>query len=406
MNSNILKILFLINKTRINVKGEAPIRCRITFNGIRKIFSTGLFINPENWENSLQIANPPDNSNSYINTQLSLIKQEVNQAFLFLKVQKSSFDTDDIYLQYKGENIKIEKKLLEVFNMHNDSMNKLIGIEYTKSTYSKFIEAKNHTTDFLKYKYNKKDINLIDINLKFLLDYELYLKSEKKHKQITINKSIQRLRKIIKLALSEGFIITDPFLLYKPKRVENQVIFLTPKELRKLEDHKFSQPRLQQVCDMFIFCCYSGLPYNEMSSLTQKNIIKGFDNNIWIDMYRQKTKKQFKIPLLPQAKKILDKYKTEGTRLNKLLPIITNQKFNSYLKEIAEILGFEKNLTHHTARKTFATTVLLYNDVPMEIVSELLGHSKMSVTQAHYAKVVQSKVSEHVSKLNKKLSKK
>jgi len=406
MNSNILKILFLIAKTRINIKGEAPIRCRITFNGVRKIFSTGLFINPDNWESAIQVAIPENDNNSYINTQLSLIKNNINQAFLFLKVQKQSFDTDDIYLQYKGENIKIEKKLLEVFNMHNDSMNKLIGIEYTKSTYSKFIEAKRHTTDFLKYKYNKKDINLVDINLKFLLEYELYLKSEKKHKQITINKSIQRLRKIIKLALSEGFIITDPFLLYKPKRVENQVVFLTPKELRELEEHKFSQPRLQQVCDMFIFCCYTGLPYNEMSSLTQKNIIKGFDNNTWIDIYRQKTKKQFKIPLLPKAKRILSKYKSEDPRLNKLLPIITNQKFNSYLKEIAEILGFEKNLTHHIARKTFATTVLLYNDVPMEIVSELLGHSKMSVTQTHYAKVVQSKVSEHVSKLNKKLSKK
>ena len=143
-----------------------------------------------------------------------------------------------------------------------------------------------------------------------------------------------------------------------------------------------------------------------MSSLTKKNIIIGYDNNNWIDIYRQKTKKQFRIPLLPKAKKILDKYKSQDPRLDKLLPIITNQKFNSYLKEIAEILGFEKNLTHHTARKTFATTVLLYNDVPMEIVSELLGHSKMSVTQAHYAKVVQSKVSEHVSKLNKKLSRK
>ncbi|MEO8240414.1 MAG: phage integrase SAM-like domain and Arm DNA-binding domain-containing protein [Flavobacterium sp.] len=274
MNSKIFKILFLIDKTRINTKGEAPIRCRLTFSKVRKIFSTGLFISPDNWENTMQIANPPNDSNSYINTQLSLIKQEVNQAFLFLKVQKSSFDTDDIYLQYKGENIKIEKKLLEVFTMHNDSMKKLIGIEYTKSTYSKFIEAKSHTTDFLRYKYNKKDINLIDINLKFLLEFETYLKSEKKHKQITINKSIQRLRKIIKLALSEGFIITDPFLLYKPKRVENHVVFLTPKELRTLENQKFSQPRLQQVCDMFIFCCYSDLPYNEMFEHYFRYILK------------------------------------------------------------------------------------------------------------------------------------
>jgi integrase/recombinase XerD len=142
---------------------------------------------------------------------------------------------------------------------------------------------------------------------------------------------------------------------------------------------------------MFIFCCYTGLAYNEMSELKTSHIITGFDGNDWIQMKRKKTNHQISIPLLPMSKLIIDKY-FESNKLE-VLPKISNQKFNSYLKEIADIVGISKNLTHHLARRTFATTVLLYNDVPMEIVSELLGHSKMSITQEHYGKVVQKKVS-------------
>ena len=395
-----IKILFVISATRINKKGLVPIVCRITYLGIRKPFATGLFIKPENWNNSLQKAIPDDTEHKQINTQLSLIKQEINQAFLFLQVQKEQFDVEDIYLKFKGEDIKPSKTLIEVFNLHNARMEKLVGIEYTKSTFSKFTEAKQHIENFLFHKYKKKNIALEDISLKFLNDFDYYLKTEKKFKQITINKSIQRVRKIIKLAIAEGFLLTDPFLLYKPKKVINSITYLTTKELYKLENHKFSQKRLEQVRDMFVFCCYTGLPYQEMSILTQKHIVKKFDGKLWIDMFRQKTKRQFSIPLLPKAISIIEKYQDD----KRLLPVVSNQKFNSYLKEIAEIIGIEKKLTHHIARKTFATTVLLYNDVPIEVVSELLGHSKISTTQDHYAKVVQRKVSEQILQLGKKLN--
>jgi integrase len=399
MNNNKLHILFVLDKINTNTKGIAPLRCRLTYLSKRKVFSTGLFINPNNWNNTLQKAIPPDTEHQQINTQLSLIKQEINQAFLFLQVQKEQFDVDDIYLKYKGEDVKQAKTLMEVFTLHNTKMNALVGIEYTKSTYSKFTEAKQHTEDFLFYQFKKRNILLEEISLKFLQDFDYYLKTKKAFKQITINKSIQRVRKIIKLAIAEGFLFTDPFLLYKPKKVINNVTYLTTEELFELENHIFSQPRLDQVRDMFVFCCYTGLPYQEMANLTKKNIVKKFDDKLWIDMYRQKTKKQLSVPLLPKAIEIITKYQNE----NRLLPIITNQKFNSYIKEIAEIIGIEKKLTHHISRKTFATTVLLYNDVPMEIVSELLGHSKISTTQDHYAKVVQKKVSEQMEILQKKL---
>jgi integrase len=254
-----------------------------------------------------------------------------------------------------------------------------------------------HVGNFLKSSYQKSDILLEAIKSNFLNDFDFYLKTEKNHQQITINKSIQRVQKIIKLAVAEGFLKKDPFMLYRPKRIDLKVIFLKDEELKALENYTFSQLRLQQVQDMFIFCCYTGLAYQEMSALTEQHIKIGFDGNLWIEMYRQKTKSKIAVPLLPKAKELLKQY-------NNKLPVISNQKFNSYLKEITGIVGIEKLVSHHTARKTFASTILLYNDVPMEIVSELLGHSSMKITQEYYGKVVQKKVSEEMNKLNKKLT--
>ena len=231
----------------------------------------------------------------------------------------------------------------------------------------------------------------------------MYLKTDKKQKQVTVNKCIQRFQKIIRLAIAEGYLLRNPFLLYKFKKVETRIVFLTKKELAKLETQVINVPRLQIVRDLFVLCCYTGLAYQEMASLQKKNIIEGFDGNKWISMYRKKTNKEFSIPLLSKAQMMIDKYQTENKQ-EKLLPVISNQKINAYLKEIATIIKLEKRLTHHVARKTFATTVLLYNDVPMEIVSKVLGHSKMSITQEYYGKIVQKKVSEHMNKLNLKLN--
>ena len=154
------------------------------------------------------------------------------------------------------------------------------------------------------------------------------------------------------------------------------------------------------IQDLFIFCCYTGLPHKEMSNLEKKHIQKGFDGLNWIQMKREKTQRQIFIPILPKAQELINKYTSET---NRIFPPISNQKFNGYLKEIAVITRIEKRLTHHTARKTFASTILLYNDVPMEIVSELLGHSTMTITQKSYGKIVQKKLSEAMSTLRVKL---
>jgi integrase/recombinase XerD len=408
MNNYKISILFLIQKTKINKQGNCPIRCRITFNEGRHEFATGLLINPNTWYSKLQQTKPPNEENIFVNSQLSLIKNKINQAFLYLQMKNTDFDVNDLYLIYKGEKPKKENGILEIYTEYNNKIKKLIGKDIELVTYNKYLESYNHLKDFVRLKFNSADLKLKDVKNNFLDDYDYYLKTQKgKNKQglsqSTINKAIQRFRKTLKYAISEGYLEKDPFIMHTAKVVKKNIIFLTHEELLQLENHQFKTDRIQTIKELFLFCCYTGLAFKEMSLLKKSDIITGFDGNLWIVVKRSKTDRDYKVPLLPRAQKVLQIYNDDTSEL--VFPKISNQKFNEYLKEIAEIIGITKNLTHHIARKTFASTVLLYNDVPMEIVSELLGHSKLSTTQEHYAKVVNSKLSQHIIDLGNKLEK-
>lgn len=353
-----------------------------------------MFIDPRHWNTKKQKLLEYAESFDYIDTQLSLIINKLNQAFLLLQVHPGSFNVEDVYSIYRGEKVKHDYQVVEYFEVFLDQLKLLVGVDLEQATWNKFMYIRNDVKAFVLWKFNRIDYPLNKLKMQFLHDFEFYLKTVKHQKQITINKSIQRFRKVIKNAVGEGFLIKDPFMLFKPKGIRKKVVFLSPEELRTLEQFDFSQPRLNMVRNLFVFCCYTGLAYAEMTALLKKHIIKGFDGQLWIEMERIKTKKMIRVPLLPKALDILDYYDDE-----EVLPKISNQRFNSYLKEIANIIGIEKRLTHHTARKTFASTVLLYNDVPMEIVSELLGHSSMSITQAYYGKIVQRKVGEEMRRI-------
>lgn len=391
-------ILFVISPTKINQKGLCPLNCRITLNKERKQFTTGLFVNPVFWDNKLQKVKTQDYK--YINAQIKQIKTKIDNIVLVIQLQGGDCTLDNIYNKYIGKEIKKKEYILSYYKQYLIKIKKLVGLEIKDNTYNKFVYVGNHLEAFIKWKFKKADYLLEELSLQFLDDFDYYLKTEKKQEQITINKTIQRLRTPIKQAISEGYLDRDPFILHKSKTVRKVVIFLTTEELKTLEEVVLQQKRLAMIQDLFIFCCYTGLAYNEMAHLEKQHIQIGFDGINWIKMKREKTQRLISIPILPKAQEIIGKYSTES---NRIFPPISNQKFNSYLKEIADITGIEKRLTHHIARKTFASTVLLYNDVPMEIVSELLGHSNMTITQESYGKIVQKKVSEAMLALKVKL---
>jgi integrase/recombinase XerD len=400
MKSSTLGILFVIQKSKINKSGKCPIRCRITVDRNIKEFSTGLFIKPECWDINNQLAKDQEDSD-YINDNIILITQKLQDIYLKLKLAGASFTIVDILSKYKGESTSEEMGVLAAFNLHNQHIKKLIGKDIQEVTYSKYLETYTHIESFIKWKFKTSDVLLKQLKGSFLDDLQYYLVTEKNFQQSTINKVIQRFRKVIKYAIVNEYLGKDPFIAFKNKTVKKEIIFLNREELKKLENHNFENTRLGKIKDMFVFCCYTGLGFKEMANLKWTDIHKGFDNELWLEVKRQKTGKSYKVPLFDVVKVIIYKYKIEVDEF--VLPNISNSNFNAYLKEIAAIVGINKHLTHHMARKTFASTVLLYNNVPMEIVSELLGHSSLRITQGYYGKVVQKKVSETFIKLKKKV---
>lgn len=400
MNKNKVNILFVLDKSRANKKDRCPLKCRLTYLGSRKQFATGQFINPKNWFSKLQIVKPPNDENNNINTQLSLIKSKINRAFLLLQVKEEEFDVDDIYNQFIGKRTASERTLLDAFDYHINRMQQLVGIEVKQVSVEKYNQSLVHVKSFLKFKFNKRDYLLRDLKLNFLTDFEHYLKTEKKFLPNSVYKTIQRLRRVVRVSVGADYLVKDPFVLHRANKPKIRVVFLSVEELKAFETHEFTQPRLKIVQDCFVFSCYTGLAYNELKNLSKKHIVKGFDGQLWIEMIREKTQKEIAVPLLPKARLLIDKYSGDA---EVIFPLMSNQRYNSYLKEMASLVGIEKILTTHTARKTFASTVLLFNDVPMEIVSELLGHSSISTTTESYGKIIRKKVSDEVLRLNWRL---
>jgi len=395
MKTDNLKIRFIVYKSRINRSGKSPIYCRLTFKGQRRNFATGFFTIGKDWNSKRQSSSTDDK----LNQRLKIVHHKLEEIELYLNFKKDEYDVEAILALYFNK--PIEEKGETVISFYNKFLNRqkdLIGKDIKQITWNKYFYIYNHLEEFLKSKSLAK-LELKELKLNLLYDFEYFLKANKGNKQITVNKTLQRFKKVIKQAQIEGFIDRDPFLGYKVKKINKQIVYLKQSELKKLEEHKFGNYRLEKVRDCFVLCCYTGLAYNEMSRLKSKHLQTNGGVN-WIIIDRTKTEKTLEIPLLKKAENLISKYTFDEVLE---LPVVSNQRFNSYLKEIAEIVGIEKNLTHHVARKTFATTVLLENNIPIEIVSHVLGHSSIKVTQDHYGKILSSSVAKEFKSLNSKL---
>lgn len=393
-----MKVLFLIQRNKVNKRGQLPIMCRITLEKARKEFSTGLMIKPEWWNNKSQEVSHKVSNYNVINSRLSQIGQKLDRTYLLLEVESQDFDVNDILRVYRGEKPKREYTLIGAIKEHNNYYEKLVGKELRKVSWQKFENTYLHVKNFVKWKYKKPDIKLEGVKFQFISDFEYYLKVVENMQQSTINKTTQRLKKMINFAVAREYMQSNPFLLHKPKTVRKEIVYLTADELKDLERKDLGLARLEEIRDCFVFCCYTGLAFKEMSNLTLNNLNKTPSGDLVIQIQRQKTGKTVYVPLLPKAKKIIEKYDNGSSA--KLLPSKTNAHFNAYLKEIAAVCKIKKRLTHHVARKTFATTVLLLNDVPMEIVSKLLGHSRIGITQAHYGEILQDKVDKEIQRIS------
>lgn len=398
----ILRITYYLYEFKKNRRGTAPIYCKLTTDGTgRQQFSTGLYVVPGLWDKEAQCVRGTSEDAVLINRRLQDITIELKGIERRLYEADGNVSLGEIYALYKQKTVE-NHTLCGIFRERLDKMSQLIGKEYSPATWQKFREVFAHVERYIHTTYGLQDIPIRNVDYRFIKQFEEAL-MERGLKAITINKIMQRVRQMVNYAFRCNYIQQDPFVEYKPLKERKRLVFLTQEELHKLEDFHFVQMRLETVKNIYLFSVYTGLAYHEAQALQPKHIAKGFDGRNWIALIRQKTDREISIPLLPQAEQLIVWFREHCQVGNYVQPRISNQKINSYLREIADIVGIDKKLTHHTARKTFATTILLYNDVPIEVVSKLLGHSDISVTQRSYAQVLNKNISNHIGRLEKQL---
>lgn len=299
---------------------------------------------------------------------------------------------------------KNARMLLQIFQQHNNEVEALVNIDFSPATLERYKTSFEHTENFMKWKYGIADIDIKKLNFEFISQYEFWLKTIRKCNHNTTMKYLANFRKIVNRSIRNGWLDKDPFFGFKMTKKEVVPEFLSEHEIQLITKKKFASDRLDQVRSIFLFCCYTGLAFADVKKLKRSEIGIGIDGDQWIFTKRQKTETATRIPLLPSALQILDKFKDHPSCLNsgRALPVLSNQKYNGYLKEIADVCGISKRLTTHTARHTFATTVTLGNGVPIESVSKMLGHTNLKTTQ-HYAKVLDKKISEDMSLLRNRI---
>jgi site-specific recombinase XerD len=395
-------ILYWLYKSKAK-NGKAPIYCRIVVDGIRTEIATKKWIEPEKWNSSFGSIVGKSEEARTINTYLENFKAEIQKHHDRLLAMGELLTADKIKNSLVGK-VEKQKTLMEVFKYHNDTMKEKIGIDVVKSTHTKFETVYKKLEEFLKKKYNVRDVHLTELNNKLVVDFEHYLKVQDKIGHNTAMKYIRNLKKVMNMCVGNDWIVKNPFLNFRCSN--RQVIreVLTQTEINFMHEKEFETERLNEVRDIFLFCCYTGFSFIDVSKLSKEDLVIGIDGRKWIFTNRQKTGNQSNVPLLPPAEAIVSKYENHicSEFYQKLLPVKSNQKMNEYLKEIATLCNIKKKLTMHIARHTFATTITLSNGVPIETVSKMLGHTKLATTQI-YAKVLETKVSHDMNILSDKM---
>jgi len=396
-----ISVAFALKKNKILSNGTAPVYLRITVQGKRIEITTRRYLIPSFWSNEGQRMKGSSAEARKFNHYLKELEQQVYEAYRLVTEQYGAATADLLrdFLTGKDKEKKC-MQLVPVFSEHNRRIQLLVGKEYAPGTLERYETTLKHTVDFLQWHYKQEDFEVKKIDHQFITSFDFYLRSERNCSNNTTVKYLKNFKKIIRICLASGWLDKDPFLHYKSKVKAVDREYLTLGEIETISFKSFANKRIDQVRDIFIFCCYTGLAYADVKKLKRSEIVRGVDGQLWIFTKRKKTDTASRVPLLPVAVAILAKYQDhpECLRQDYALPVLSNQKMNSYLKEIADCCDLAKELTFHIARHSFATSVTLANGVSIESVSKMLGHTNLRTTQ-HYAKILDAKVSEDMNKL-------
>lgn len=393
-------VIFYLRRDRKKSDGTCPVMCRITIDGINTRFNTKLHVQVSKWDVNANKVSGINPENRNLNARLDDIKASLHR--IYHDLQRFDIVTPE---KIKGEFLGLDESgetILKLFDKHNDDVASMVGISKSAATLQKYNVTRKHVASFIKKKYRVSDMAVKSINDMFIRDFEVYLLTQERVSHNTMAKFMQFFKRIIILARNNGLIVNDPFANYKIQLKMVDRGYLTEQEINIIIQKKFLIKRLEQVRDVFIFSCFTGLAYIDVKGLTKNHVRISFDGNTWIMTKRHKSKVNVNVPLMDIPKKILEKYEGELPD-EKILPVLSNQKMNAYLKEIGDLCGITKNLTFHLARHTFATTVTLSKGIPIETVSKMLGHTNIQTTQI-YARITNDKISKDMQGLSDKFT--
>lgn len=399
----VFSINFRLNKQRAR-NGKPAIYLRLTVDNKRIELSTNQYIESSLWDQKLQCAVGTSEESKAVNNQLTIVKADLNKHYSRMIALDKIVSAELLKDEYLGitEGGKTIQELMDFYC--NRFKEKVDSGKKSKNTLKCINTTIGKVKEFLKYQYRSTDMRLSDIKVSFTSDFEHFLTTKHKLSNNSAVKYIRILKRITKFAVDQGWISSNPVAQFRCYYHEPERDRLTMEEIMILYKKEISLKRLAEVRDVFVFCCFTGFSYLDVYHLTPQNIVTGIDGGKWIVKNREKTKSCERVPLLPIAMEIIERYKNDYycQTKNCLLPVNTNQCYNAYLKEVATICGINKYLTTHIARHTFATSVTLENDVPIETVSKMLGHKSIKTTQI-YAKVTQKKMSNNMKVLEEKL---
>lgn len=403
MLENSFSLTFFLKRSK-RVCARKLIYLRIKVDNVTKEVSTQRRCEDYRWDQTARRVIGEDNDAATTNKFLELIELKISQYKNELFFANQSVTAVKLIGFVLGKNSS-RGDIIKEFQLHNDRLLALVRTgEYAKGTHLRFETSKNHLVEFLRYKFNVDKYEFRDLSYEFITDYEHYLKTIKNIGNNTALRYITNFKKIVFIAIDKEIISFNPFRSYKTRKIKVLKKPLSRQHLESLENYRFTNVRLARVRNVFIFQCYTGLAYIDGFNLKPKDIRIGIDGEKWIISERQKTKKEITIPLLPQALEIIERYKEHPIckKRGSLLPVNSNQKMNAYLKEISDLCDID-TLNTHKARRTFASTVTLANDVPIHVVKEMLGHHSVQQTEV-YAITEQQAIGKEMQKLKGKLS--
>jgi integrase len=409
-----LKVSFYLKGDKKNQSGETAIYGKIYLGNLYSTFSTSKYILQERWSktNSLRNVVRVDNEINLKNYLKSLVDGIENKYHELMKSNIDNVEITPLYLKNYCFNEKPEHKisLLEIVANHNEYFKKQVSKgDRAKGSLEKYERMASVILDYLQSKHKIKDIQFDKINRQFVYGFDEFLRFERIHgkkKGLGNNTTVKYLRNIssmINHSRTIGLVNENPFSIYDGKLKDVDTTFLTLEELRTIETKVFSNRRLDVTRDIFLFSCYTSYAPVDVMNLRQGNYNLDSDLDRWIQTRRQKTNVKTNVLVIPPLQRIIDKYKDdpECVEENRLVPNRSNSNMNAYLKEIADLCGIEKNLTWYVGRHTFATTVALANNIPMEVISQIMGHKRITQTQ-HYAKIMDGTVKKHMKVLIEK----